>query len=79
MIGWERTCAIAKMPAAQRVATIRQLRSAAVKAFDAVKSQADAAVAQQTAEAQKAESDYASLAGAGSGDLFGDPAVFMSA
>ena len=79
MIGWERTCAIAKMPASQRVATIRQLRQAAVKAFDKIKAQSDAAVAAQTAEAEKAESDYAAMAGAASGDLFGDPALFMSA
>lgn len=79
MIGWERTCAIAKMPASQRVATIRQLRQAAVKAFDKIKAQSDAAVAAQTAEAEKAEADYAAMAGAASGDLFGDPALFMSA
>lgn len=79
MIGWERTCAIAKMPASQRVATIRQLRQAAVKAFDKIKAQSDAAVAAQTAEAEKAESDYAAMAGAASGDLFGDPALFMGA
>lgn len=79
MVGWERTCAIAKMPASQRVATIRQLRQAAVKAFDKIKAQSEAAIAQQTAEAQKAESDYAAMAGQGESDLFGDSALFMSA